>query len=190
MIDWLNHIDTQLFLFFNSFHNKSWDWIMWHISGKPEWLPLYLFLIFVIIRKYRKQSIWLLLSIAVLVTLSDTISAKIIKELVARPRPSHNPDIANMIHLVKNHHGGLYGFVSNHAANTFALATYLALNFKNKWASAALLFWASLVSYSRIYIGVHYPGDIVGGAILGILLAIIIYKLYQLFYRQKITKTE
>jgi undecaprenyl-diphosphatase len=87
--------------------------------------------------------------------------------LVERLRPSHDPVIGNQIHIVNNYRGGLYGFISSHAANTFAIAVFLALLFKRKVFTISIIIWASIVSFSRIYLGVHYPGDVLCGAILG-----------------------
>jgi undecaprenyl-diphosphatase len=178
MIDTLSHVDTQLFLFFNGHHSGFWDIVMWHISGKWEWIPFYIFLLYFVIRKYKLNSIWILLSIALVIALADSISSQIIKDSVHRLRPSHNPGIESVIHIVNNYRGGTYGFVSSHAANTFAVAVFLSLLFKNRWFGFSIFIWATIVSYSRIYIGVHYPGDVLGGAILGSVLSLIVFKIY------------
>lgn len=156
---------------------------MWHIAGKLEWIPLYIILLLLIIVRFKKQSAWIILAIIVLITLSDIISTRLIKDIVERYRPSHNPELEGLVHLVKNYHGGNYGFVSSHAANTFALATFVSLLFKNKWLSGGLFIWAGIVSYSRIYLGVHYPGDILAGACLGILLAILVSKAFRTLWQ-------
>ena len=92
-----------------------------------------------------------------------------------RPRPCRDPDIGHLVHRVNNYCGGAYGFVSGHAANSFALATMISLLFRKKWVSTGLLIWATMVSYSRIYLGVHYPGDVIFGALLGTLLGLTIF---------------
>lgn len=179
MLDWLIEIDTKLFIWLNSFHNDFCDKIMWFISGKKEWLPLYALIIGYIIYKCRWRSIWIFLSVGLLITLADTISTQILKENIERLRPSRNPEISEFVHIVNGYRGGKYGFVSSHAANSMALATFLALVLKNRFFTIFIITWAILVSYSRIYLGVHYPGDIIGGILLGLVLAYTIFNLYK-----------
>jgi len=143
---------------------------MFWISSDTFWIPLYIvFLIIIIYRERPFNFIYTILFIVIAVTLSDQISV-LIKNLVERPRPTYNFKFADIVHTVNNYRGGPFGFVSSHAANVFCVATFLAYQFKTyKW-SLFLLFWATLVSYSRIYLGVHYPLDIICGAVLGALL--------------------
>ena len=179
MLELLNKIDTSLFLFLNSIHNHFFDSVMWVISEKETWYPLYIILIVYIIYKFRWKSILLLLLTGVLITLSDQISVHLFKEIFQRLRPCHNSQIAEYVHLVNNYCGGKYGFVSSHASNSFAIAIFLSYLFKNKHFAYIALFWACIVSYSRVYLGVHYPGDIIAGAVLGIILGTGIFKLYK-----------
>lgn len=174
LIQW----DTDLFLFLNDLNSPFWDKIMWFVSGKYEWIPLYIILLGLIIWKYRMKSILVILMIPILITAADQISVKLFKEVFERLRPCHNSDIQHLVHTVNNKCGGKFGFVSSHAANSFALAGYLALIFRNKWFSMFILFWAALVSCSRVYLGVHYPGDILGGAVLGLIIAGLVYMLF------------
>ena len=122
----------------------------------------------------------IILLVVVLIFLSDWTSVHLFKNIFQRLRPCHNPDIAQLVHLVNNHCGGQYGFVSSHAANVFALAGYTLLIIKNRYFTIGIIFWAILVGYSRIYLGVHYPGDILGGAALGFGIGILVYWLYRL----------
>jgi len=165
---WFQHIlelDKELFLYLNGFHNDFWDTIMLMITRKEIWLSFDLVVIYFFIKNYRKKSLIILLLLAVTILASDQISV-LIKETVQRLRPVHNPEIADLVHNVLRK-GGLYGFVSSHAANSFAILVYTARIFKNKSYGILLLFWAIIVSYSRIYAGVHYPLDIIGGALVG-----------------------
>lgn len=183
MIDFLNDLDKQVFLFLNGIHNGMFDFIMWWFSDKLIWVPFYLYLIYKIVRQYGWESIAILLSVAILVALSDQISS-VIKENVARFRPSHDPVLEEHVHTLRGYLGGSYGFVSSHAANSFALVYFLYkfLKLDNTFLGPILILWAFLVSYSRIYIGVHYPGDIIGGAFLGLALSWIVVHLYQFVF--------
>ena len=169
MIEVLNHIDQRWLLWLNGHHSFFFDQFMFFISGKWEWIPLYALILGIIIRKYRWKSLWIILAVVIMITLSDQI-ANLLKNGVKRFRPCKDPEIGHLVHLVNNYCRSSYGFVSGHAANSFALATFLSVLFRKKWVSVALILWATLVSYSRIYLGVHYPGDVIGGAMLGVLL--------------------
>lgn len=184
MLEFLNNLDTSLFLRLNSFHSPFWDKTMWFISGKYEWIPLYGVLLAWVIYKFKWKSIWIILTIAVLITLADQISTEVFKKGIERLRPTHNPEIRDLVHIVNDYRGGMYGFVSSHAANSFAVAIFFSLVMKLRWFSCSIITWAALVSYSRIYLGVHYPGDILGGALLGIALAFLTHYFLRLFLRK------
>jgi len=179
MLRWLLEriveFDKQALLYCNSKHTPVWDNIMSWIAGETSWIPLYVILMIVIIYRERPyRFIITIVFIAITVALCDRTSV-LIKNLIERPRPSHDPEIANLVILVNNYKGGVYGFVSSHAANVFGAATFLTNQFKHyKW-SFFLFAWAIIVSYSRIYQGVHYPLDIICGATLGVLIGIQCY---------------
>jgi undecaprenyl-diphosphatase len=179
MIDFLNNLDTQLFLFLNGLHSDFWDPIMWWISGKKEWIPLYLVILGWLVYRFKWKILYLVPFIVLLIVLSDQISV-LIKNTVQRFRPTHDPEIGNLVNILNNYRGGKYGFVSSHAANSFALAIFTSLILKNRWFTVFIFFWAALVSYSRIYLGVHYPGDILFGALLGIALGMLTFWLWNM----------
>lgn len=170
----IEQLDRSIFLALNSYHNDWLDVIMWHISGKLEWIPFYILLIYLVIKKFGKQSVIILSAAVVLIVLCDQVSVALFKNTFQRYRPCHNLEIADMVQLVNNKCGGKFGFVSSHATNTFGLATFIGLLFNRK-ALFIMFIWASIVSYSRVYLGVHYPLDVLGGAILGIVLAYSVY---------------
>jgi undecaprenyl-diphosphatase len=160
--------DRTIFLFLNSLHSPLFDQVMWVVSMKTVWIPLYGFIIWLLAARYGKQ-VWVpLVLVPVLVVLTDQGST-LIKNLVERPRPCHEPDLAGMVHTVRGYCGGMYGFVSGHAANTFGIAAFTIPLLKKRWFTLTVLAWAFMVSYSRIYLGVHYPGDVAGGALLGLM---------------------
>ncbi len=165
-MDAIVQADQSFFLYLNGIHSPFWDPIMVFISGKLSWLPLYLLLIGFLIKERKKKVYISLVVIILLVVATDQISV-FIKDSVQRPRPCRDEVIGAFAHIV-NGCGGKFGFVSSHAANTFGVAMFFSLLFRKNWVSMALIIWATIVSYSRIYLGVHYPGDILGGAFLGL----------------------
>lgn len=171
MLEYLEQLDVNLFLSLNALHSNFWDVIMYWFSEEITWIPLYAILLVGLFKKYGwKKLIPVVIGVALTITLTDQISVKAFKEVFERYRPCHNIEIQHLVHLVKNHCGGQYGFVSSHAANTFGLSAFLCLLFSNNKLGLGLMFWAAVVSYSRIYLGVHYPADILAGALLGILI--------------------
>lgn len=173
MLNQLIKLDHQWFLTINAMHNAFFDEIMYWVSYKYTWIPLYCIIIYFIFRQYKKQGIIILLGIILTLLLSDQISV-LIKDYFMRLRPSHNPCFESIIHLNRNIKGGTYGFVSSHAANTAGFATLLILYpiFQKKIINIIIISWVLLVSYSRIYNGLHYPADIIGGIFLGFFIGI------------------
>ncbi len=168
--------DESLFKVINQAHTTELDVIMQFLSNKYVWIPLYAYLIFKIYR-LKPQSIKASLFYLFLAILwADQISSSILKPWIKRLRPSHEADFQSWIHLPDGA-GGLYGFCSSHAANSFAIAMGFYLLTKNKMLSIPLFIWAALISYSRIYLGVHYPLDVITGALIGLSGAIILKKL-------------
>ena len=169
MIDWLNTIDTQAFLALNGLHAPYFDAFMKLFTGKWIWVPMYAAVLFAVVRNYRwRQTLAVLVCVALAITIADQVCATLIRPEVCRLRPS-NPEnpLSEMVHIVGGYRGGSYGFPSCHAANSFALASFLTLLFANRKLSLFIFAWAVLNSYSRVYLGVHYPGDLLVGAIIG-----------------------
>ena len=180
-MDIINNLDTDLLLYINGHHTEFLDWLMWTLTGKFLWIPLYIALLWVV---YKKFGPWATLVIIILFVcnfmLSEYTSGTLIRKWVIRPRPS-NPEneIEPLIHLVHNYRGGSFGFPSCHASNSFSLAFLYMLIVRNKWATVAVFAWAIIHSYTRIYLGVHYPSDILSGAMVGGLIAGLVYFLYR-----------
>lgn len=175
----IENIDQHLFLLINGLHNEFIDSVMWWASNKFIWIPLYAWLAWVLYRKFGREGIYLVLFSALLITLSDQGSV-LIKNQVMRLRPCHNEVLAFVVHTVNDKCGGQYGFVSSHAANVMALFTYLVILTRNrtKYLTYILAGYVILVSYSRIYMGVHFPLDVVGGWLVGIFAALITLTAY------------
>jgi undecaprenyl-diphosphatase len=189
MLEFLIDLDTKIFLFLNGFHSPFWDNIMWWISEKESWYPFYGILILVMAWRYKWNAIFTVVFIALTITLADQISVKGFKFVFERFRPSHNPELNGLVHLVHGYTGGKYGFVSSHAANTFALAAFTSQLFRNRIFTWFIFIWAAVVSYSRIYLGVHYPGDILGGALLGLILGYLVFFTYNYVGQRYLKRT-
>ena len=171
MIEKLAEIDRELFLLLNKLHAAWLDPFMVILSTTWVWIPLHIFLLYHIIKNYRLRSWLVIVGLALTILLADRITSGVMKPYFERPRPSWEPELESVIHLVNGVKGGRFGFASSHAANTFGAATFLILLFRNrmfKWLGWLML-WPVLVSYTRIYLGLHYPGDIIAGSIVGVL---------------------
>ncbi|WP_017732205.1 phosphatase PAP2 family protein [Nafulsella turpanensis] len=178
MFDSLVQLDRELLLELNSYNNPFFDEMMYWVSHKFFWLPLYLFLVYLIIRKNGWNAVYVLVGVALVVTLADQFTSSFMKPFFERPRPCHDPLIGHMVHTVEKC-GGRYGFASSHASNVFGVAAFLWLQLRDRFRWIILLFpWAVLVSYSRVYLGVHYPGDITVGAIVGLFFGWLVYWIY------------
>lgn len=158
--------DTELFKYINSHHSNWLDTAMILCSNKYIWIPLYLFLIFKLFEKHQRASYKAIVYLILCVGIADQISSSIMKPIFQRVRPCHVPEFKSWINLADGC-GGLYGFCSSHAANSFALACGYYLLTKDKWIGLFLLFWALMVCYSRVYLGAHFPLDVLTGGVIG-----------------------
>jgi len=171
---WLNDIDTQLLLAINGAHSNYFDAFFTLFTSMITWIPLYLMILYLVFKKYNQHGFWILLFLIVSVVLSDQLSV-LVKDLVHRLRPSHEPILLGRLNLPTGE-GGLYGFVSSHAANVFSFAFLMGLLTQNRRLFIVLLGWSFITIYSRVYVGVHYPLDVICGAIIGTLIGFGVYK--------------
>lgn len=185
MLELLNSFDTHLFLSINGFYNSFFDSLMIFASGKLSWFPLYILLLYLIIRQYKWRSLLVLGFISLLILASDQLSVHAFKNIFQRLRPCHNEELQHLARTISGC-GGQYGFVSSHATNSFALLVFISLLLGrvHRWLFPVLLVWGLLVAYSRVYLGVHYPGDVFFGAIVGTIIGTIIFLLFRFVGRQ------
>ncbi len=181
MLERLEALDRAAFLALNGLHAPWADLVMLAVSEPVFWVPLYLFFLFVVQQRYGwRQLAWAVPVIALMVLFSDKGSVVFFKENVQRLRPCHEPLLQGLVHLVRDGCGGRYGFVSSHASNHFAIAAFMAgvLHGSPRWATLALFLWAALIAYSRVYLGVHYPGDVLVGGLYGALVGVLFALLF------------
>lgn len=178
MLETLIEWDKALLLLINGCHGPFFDDLMFYISDRFVWVPLYLSMVYVLIRSKRFDAIYGILAVALTVLLADQFASGFCKPFFERLRPTHDPSMLPFVHIVHGQTSSLYGFCSSHASNTCGVAMLTSLLFRNKGYSWVAGSWAALNCYSRMYMGVHYPGDIIAGALAGMLFGYICYRLY------------
>ncbi|WP_305952037.1 phosphatase PAP2 family protein [Emticicia oligotrophica] len=188
MIETIKYTEYDWFLWLNGHHNQLFDILMYWVTYRFTWIPLYIYIIYYLFQNTKNRFAINLVFVLLSVGLSDRFTSGFMKPFFHRFRPCHDPAIQNLVHVVGDC-GGQFGFASSHASNSFALVMAIYLLAKlNNWSlklPAFLLFWAIIVSYSRIYVGVHFPTDIVVGAIVGIMITLFTY-IFLKFINQKL----
>jgi len=179
MLEKILSIDTELFIFLNSLGSERYDALWLLITKQTSWIPLFLFLLYLIFNKLgTKQTLYLMLFVAILLVFTDQI-ANLFKNGIQRLRPCNNPEINTFIRIVQSRSS--FGFFSGHATSSMAVSTFLYLIFRKDFNHFWLLFlWPLIFAYSRIYLGLHYPLDIICGYLCGAIVAFLMFKFYQL----------
>lgn len=179
MLEKILSIDTELFVFLNSLGSERYDGLWLIITKQTSWIPLFILLLYLIFKKLgTKQTLYLVLFVTLLLIFTDQIT-NLFKNGFQRLRPCNNPEINSFIRVVLSRKS--YSFFSGHAANTMAVATFLYLIFKKDFNYFWLLFlWPLIFAYSRIYLGLHYPLDILSGYFFGAIMGFLMFKLYQI----------
>lgn len=177
MIEYLDELDADALLAINSLNDAFQDMFWWMVSAKWASLLLLLALLWILMHQNRRHALLVLAMLVLAIVLADQVSSGLIKHLVERLRPTHDPDLESMVHVINGYRGGMYGFVSSHAANSFAAVTLMSLVMRHRAVTISLLVWALLQCYSRMYLGVHYPGDILGGMLVGVVVGRLVWRL-------------
>ena len=186
MLEALSKLDGQLFLFLNGIHSPIFDIIMWYASNIVIWIPLYFWFLWLLYKEYSDDYWKVLLMAVALIVITDQ-TANLAKQGFERLRPSHNPAFTDLLHIMNDYRGGTYGYFSGHATSSFAVATFVSLMVGRRWKYVLFVAfaYALLVSYSRIYLGVHYPGDVLTGALFGSFSAFLMVLLFRYLRKQK-----
>ena len=180
MIEKVLDYERELFFALNGSNCELLDRFMYLYSGKAVWIPVAIFIVIILLyKKDWRESLFIILAIALVITLCDQFASGICKPLFTRYRPTHHPEFMDQVDTVFGYRGGRYGFISSHAANAFGFATFMVYFFRYALFSWIIYIWATLTAYSRIYLGVHFITDIIPGILSGILFGYLVYQLYK-----------
>ncbi|MDG1719612.1 MAG: phosphatase PAP2 family protein [Flavobacteriales bacterium] len=169
-------IDEYFFRLINSAGWEDMDGIMILISSKLFWIPLYIYIIYLIYKRFSDQFIKILLALSLLIFIADYGSVHLFKEVFERSRPCHFLEGIRVVDSC----GGPFGFISSHASISFSIAFFISLLFRNLWGFVHLFSWAVLIGFSRVYLGVHYHFDILGGMFWGLFVSLLVYYIYRM----------
>lgn len=176
----LDKVDKWLMELLNFDGGTVLDNFFYIISSKKTWIPIGVFFLYSILRnkKMRGNALLIVICIAFTVTICDQVSSSLIKPAVERLRPSHCDEISGMLHFVNNYRSSRFGFCSSHAANATGVFVFVSLLYRKRKVVLPLLIWTVLVCYSRIYLGVHYPGDVICGSFIGVATGVFVFRFY------------
>jgi len=191
MLEKMLEYERGAFLWLNGSHSPFWDNFMQLYTGQVVWIPVVLLFLFILFyKKNWKESLLILLSIVLVITLCDQFTSGFCKPFFMRLRPTHHPDFMEYVKTVNDYKGGRYGFVSSHAANAFGFAMFTLLLFRDRWYTISILAWGTLMAYSRIYLGVHFISDIIPGMLAGMFLSFLVYRLHVVLHRKLLKKND
>jgi len=198
----LLQLDKDLLIWFNSSHTQFWDTMMMFFTRIEFWIPFFILVAYQIFKNKSREALWWLIGLFVLVLIGDLISTHLFKNILQRFRPSHEPSLYGIVQLVKGYAGDKFGFVSSHSTAVFAFAIYTSKLFKNSIYTVFIILWSLMIVYTRLYLGLHYPGDIIGGILLGLVLGYFMFRIsrwwvYRLYpqkafarYKQVLSNTD
>ena len=190
MLEAIKDLDREIFLFLNGINHPFIDYLMYYITDTEFWFPFYLALLGFLIIKFRGDSIPMIMAILLAVGINDLITSGFMKPFFERLRPCHDPTLTGLVHLIDNC-GLPFGFASGHASNSFGIATIFWLIMKDHQVRIGWLFiWAAVVAYSRIYVGVHFPADVIVGSGIGIFVSTLVFSIYRKYAERNIIKVE